>query len=85
MVLKPEDITTERLSAFDAVVVGIRAYNILDELKFKQQILFDFVENGGNMIVQYNTNRGLKVDNLSPFELKVSRDRVTDENAKSHF
>ena len=82
MVLKPEDITTERLSAFDAVVVGIRAYNILDELKFKQQILFDFVENGGNMIVQYNTNRGLKVDNLSPFELKVSRDRVTDENAE---
>ena len=82
MVLKPEDITTERLSAFDAVVVGIRAYNILDELKFKQQILFDFVENSGNMIVQYNTNRGLKVDNLSPFELKVSRDRVTDENAE---
>ena len=82
MVLKPEDITTERLSAFDAVVVGIRAYNILDELKFKQQILFDFVENGGNMIAQYNTNRGLKVDNLSPFELKVSRDRVTDENAE---
>ena len=34
------------------------------------------------MIVQYNTNRGLKVDNLSPFELKVSRDRVTDENAE---
>ena len=82
MVLKPEDITTERLSAFDAVVVGIRAYNILDELKFKQQILFDFVENGGNMIVQYNTNRGLKVDNLSPFDLKISRDRVTDENAE---
>ncbi|WP_304145487.1 PIG-L family deacetylase [Mesoflavibacter zeaxanthinifaciens] len=82
MVLKPEDITAERLSAFDAVVVGIRAYNINEELKFKQQILFDFVENGGNMIVQYNTNRGLKVDNLSPFELKLSRDRVTDENAE---
>lgn len=82
MVLKPEDITAERLSAFDAVVIGIRAYNINEELKFKQQILFDFVENGGNMIVQYNTNRGLKVDNLSPFELKVSRDRVTDENAE---
>lgn len=82
IVLKPEDITAERLSAFDAVVVGIRAYNINEELKFKQQILFDFVENGGNMIVQYNTNRGLKVDNLSPFDLKVSRDRVTDENAE---
>jgi len=82
MVLQPEDITTERLSAFDAVVVGIRAYNINEELKFKQQILFDFVKNGGNMIVQYNTNRGLKVDHLAPFDLKVSRDRVTDENAE---
>ncbi|HIC30481.1 MAG TPA: PIG-L family deacetylase [Flavobacteriaceae bacterium] len=82
MVLQPEDITTERLNAFDAVVVGIRAYNINEELKFKQQILFDFVKNGGNMIVQYNTNRGLKVDLLAPFDLKVSRDRVTDENAE---
>lgn len=82
MVLQPEDITTERLNAFDAVVVGIRAYNINEELKFKQQILFDFVKNGGNMIVQYNTNRGLKVDHLAPFDLKVSRDRVTDENAE---
>ena len=82
MVLKPEDITAETFSAFDAVVVGIRAYNINEELKFKQQILFDFVENGGNMIVQYNTNRGLKVNHLAPFDLKVSRDRVTDENAE---
>ncbi len=82
IVLNPEDITTERLSAFDAVVVGIRAYNILDELKFKQQILFDFVENGGNMIVQYNTSHRLKVDQLSPYTLQLSRDRVTDENAE---
>ncbi|WP_417557088.1 PIG-L family deacetylase [Mesoflavibacter zeaxanthinifaciens] len=82
MVLKPEDITSERLSAFDAVVVGIRAYNILDELKFKQQILFDFVENGGNMIVQYNTSHRLKVDQLAPYTLQLSRDRVTDENAE---
>ena len=80
--LKPEDITAESLSRFDAVVVGIRAYNIVDELKFKQQLLFDFVEQGGNMIVQYNTSRGIKVDNIAPYDLKLSRDRVTDENAE---
>ena len=34
------------------------------------------------MIVQYNTNRGLKVDDLAPYSLKLSRDRVTDENAQ---
>ena len=80
--IKPEDITPEHLAKFDAIVVGIRAYNIVEELKFKQQMLLDFVENGGNMIVQYNTSRGIKVDNLAPYELKVSRDRVTQENAE---
>ncbi|WP_397362361.1 PIG-L family deacetylase [Olleya sp. R77988] len=82
IILKPEEITTERLSAFDAVVVGIRAYNIVEDLKFKQDILFNFVENGGNMIVQYNTNRRVKVDNITPYNLKLSRDRVTDETAE---
>ena len=83
--LKPEDITLERLDGFDAVVVGIRAYNILDELKFKQKTLFEFVENGGNMIVQYNTSRRVKVEQLAPYDLKLSRDRVTDEFAEVRF
>jgi LmbE family N-acetylglucosaminyl deacetylase len=83
--IKPEDITPEALSKFDAVVVGIRAYNTLETLKFKQQLLFDYVFNGGNMIVQYNTSRGLKVDELAPYKLELSRDRVTDEFAEVKF
>ncbi|MFL0354601.1 PIG-L family deacetylase [Xanthomarina sp. GH4-25] len=83
--LKPEDINPETLSQFDAVVVGIRAYNTLETIKFKQQQLFDFVFNGGNMIVQYNTSRGLKVNELAPYKLELSRDRVTDEFAKVKF
>lgn len=85
LILKPEDISAETLSRFDAVVIGIRAYNIVDALKFKQEILFDFVKQGGNMIVQYNTNSRLKVNNLAPYELKLSRDRVTDEHAEVRF
>lgn len=84
-VLKPDDINAETLSRFDAVVVGIRAYNIIEDLNFKQQQLFDFVAEGGNMIVQYNTSRRLKVDTIAPYELKLSRDRVTDENAEVRF
>jgi hypothetical protein len=80
-ILKPEDISVENLKRFDAVVVGIRAYNTVEELKFKQQLLFDYVAQGGNMIVQYNTNRRLKVDQIAPYDLKLSRDRVTDEFA----
>lgn len=84
-IITPESINAELLSQFDAVVVGIRAYNILDELNFKQQQLFDFVANGGNMVVQYNTNRGVKVDNIAPYSLTLSRDRVTDEHAEVRF
>ena len=80
-IIKPEQISAENLVNFDAVVVGIRAYNILDELKFKQKFLLDYVKEGGNLIVQYNTNRRLKVDDLAPYHLQLSRDRVTDENA----
>src|SRR5690606_29995655 len=60
-------------------------YNTVDALKFKQPLLFEYVKNGGNMIVQYNTNSRLTVDNLAPYTLKLSRDRVTDENAEVTF
>lgn len=81
-IIKPEDINSETLKLFDAIVVGIRAYNVVEDLKFKQQLLFDFVAEGGNMIVQYNTSYRLKVTDLAPYNLKLSRDRVTDENAE---
>jgi LmbE family N-acetylglucosaminyl deacetylase len=80
-VIQTEDISAETLNGFDAIVLGIRAYNTLEDLKFKQQLLFDYVAQGGNMIVQYNTSRGLKVDKIAPYDLKLSRDRVTDEYA----
>ncbi|WP_296317713.1 PIG-L family deacetylase [Winogradskyella sp. UBA3174] len=80
-IIKPEQISPENLTNFDAIVVGIRAYNIVDELKFKQKFLLDYVNEGGNLIIQYNTSRGIKVDNIAPYDLKLSRDRVTDENA----
>lgn len=83
--IAPKDINAETLSRFDAVVVGIRAYNTVEDLKYKQQILFDFVEQGGNMIVQYNTNSRLQVDKLAPYDLTLSRDRVTDENSAVRF
>ena len=84
-IIKPEDINNKTLSQFDAVVIGIRAYNTVEDLRFKQQQLFDFVAEGGNMIVQYNTNRRLKVNELAPYSLELSRDRVTDENAEVKF
>ncbi|WP_242095057.1 PIG-L family deacetylase [Aestuariivivens sediminicola] len=84
-IIDPEEITPETLSLFDAVVVGIRAYNTVESLQYKQQQLFDFVAEGGNMIVQYNTGYGLNSKELAPYDLKISRDRVTNENAEVRF
>jgi len=83
--IQPETMTVENLKQFDAIVVGIRAYNVVDALKFKQEILFSYVENGGNLLVQYNVSRGLVTDNLAPYPLKLSNDRVTDEFAEVTF
>ena len=45
--------------------------------------MLDYVNNGGNLVIQYNTNHRLKVtENLGPYPLELSRDRVTDENAE---
>jgi LmbE family N-acetylglucosaminyl deacetylase len=78
--INPVEINEKNLLTYDAIVLGIRAYNVVKELKFKQKYLLAYVEIGGNMIVQYNTNR--RVDIAAPFELKLSRDRVTDEFAE---
>ena len=83
--LIPSEITTAKLQDFDAVVVGIRAYNTQDELGFKQQTLFNYVKNGGTMVVQYNKHRGLITENIAPYPLQLSYDRVTDEFSKVNF
>ncbi|MFA5297481.1 MAG: PIG-L family deacetylase [Lutibacter sp.] len=80
--LNEEDITPEKLKNFDAIVLGIRLYNISDRAKFYQKFLHSYVENGGTLIVQYNTNSRLKVDSPAPFSLKLSNNRVTEEDAE---
>jgi LmbE family N-acetylglucosaminyl deacetylase len=78
--INPADINEKSLEQFDAVVVGIRAYNTIPALKFKQKYLLNYTKNGGTLIVQYNTSR--RVDVQAPYTLKLSRDRVTDETAQ---
>jgi len=79
--LKADDITPKKLENFDAVILGIRAYNTNERAKFYQKNLHNYVNNGGTLIAQYNTNHRLKVAEVAPYSLKLSRDRVTEENA----
>ena len=84
-ILKPESISKEFLTPFDVVITGIRAYNTIKVLAFKQDLLFDFVKEGKTMIVQYNTTDELVTKNIAPYPLKIAKDRVTEENAEVRF
>ena len=75
------DLTPDRLSRVDTVVIGIRAFNVRTELTERLPALFAYVEAGGTVIAQYNTLDHLHEGWLAPFQLRLSRDRVTDEHA----
>ncbi len=82
--LEDKDISLAKLQEYDAIIIGIRAYNTNERMKFHQIKLMDYVEQGGTMIVQYNTAHRLKVpsEELGPFPFKLSRDRVSVEEAE---
>ncbi|MFQ5447483.1 MAG: LmbE family protein, partial [Saprospiraceae bacterium] len=81
------DISVQRLQEYDAVVLGVRAYNTVKRLQFDQPKLMEYVKNGGTLIVQYNTNRSLvlPMEEIAPYKLHISRDRVTVEEAEVSF
>ncbi|MCZ8020192.1 MAG: PIG-L family deacetylase [Cyclobacteriaceae bacterium] len=83
--MKNEEITPENLKKLDAVVLGVRALNTNERIKFVMKDLLKYVEEGGTMLVQYNTNFDLETDVFSPYSLTLSRDRVTEENAEVKF
>ena len=84
-ILKPEAITYETLSGYDALIMGVRAYNTEEQLKFKQKEIMEYVYKGGNVIVQYNTSNGLVTKDLGPYPLTLSRFRTAVEEAEMRF
>ena len=85
VLLDGADLNLVRLKALDAVVVGVRAFNVRTDLAPGLSALFEYAQNGGNVLIQYNTPNDLKTTRLAPFDLELSRDlphnRVTNENA----
>ena len=74
-------ISDKELMSFDAIITGIRAYNINTLLRPMQPRLLNYVKNGGVLVVQYNKNGTMVADPLGPYPFKVSADRVTEEDA----
>jgi LmbE family N-acetylglucosaminyl deacetylase len=85
--LEEADVNDDNLKQFDAIVVGIRAYNVYEWLTNKNDIMNRYVENGGNLIVQYlkSNEVGLKRVKVGPYPFVASRTRVTEEDAKVNF
>jgi len=79
--LKNGEVNAANLAKMDAVVLGVRAFNTNERLRFLMPELLAYVKNGGTLVVQYNTNFDLGTT-YTPFPLKISRDRVADENSE---
>jgi hypothetical protein len=82
--MKNEEITATNLKKVDAIVLGIRALNTNERIRFIMPDLLNYVKEGGTMIIQYNTSNDLEIDKdkISPYPLTLSRDRVTEENSE---
>lgn len=80
--MQDNEVTAANLKTVDAVVLGVRTVNTNSRIKYFIDDLLEYVKNGGTMIVQYNTNFDFETDKFSPYSLKLSRDRVTDEESE---
>ncbi|WP_207435837.1 PIG-L family deacetylase [Sabulibacter ruber] len=83
--LQVNNLSAASLQKYDAVVVGVRAYNTLDRLKFQQPQLMEYVQNGGTLVVQYNVSNGLVTSSIGPYPIRLSNDRVTVEDSEVRF
>ncbi|MDQ6701346.1 MAG: PIG-L family deacetylase [Acidobacteriota bacterium] len=91
--LSEEDLSRGDLSGYDAIVTGVRAYNVRADLRANQHRLLDYVRNGGRMIVQYNVAENPRftgrtssdLEHVGPYPFKIGSDRVTVEEAPVAF
>jgi LmbE family N-acetylglucosaminyl deacetylase len=79
-ILTDENLSNGALKNYDVIISGIRAYNTNERMEIYQNNILEYVNNGGTFIAQYNT-LGKQYAAPGPYELKISRDRVTEEDA----
>ncbi|WP_262248173.1 PIG-L family deacetylase [Parapedobacter soli] len=80
-VLNEQDVLSGTLSQYDAIVTGVRLYNVNKRIQHMQPHLLDYVSAGGTLVVQYNVSNGLQTSTIGPYPFELSRFRVTDETA----
>jgi len=82
-ILTQKDITKESLKKYDAIITGVRAYNTNEWMNEVYEVLMNYIEEGGVLLVQYNTSNqiGPIKAKIGPYPFNISRNRVTDEKA----
>jgi hypothetical protein len=93
MLLSADDLAGGNLSRFDAIVTGVRAYNVRADLRANEGRLLDYVKNGGTLVVQYNVADGRNpfggetnlLANIGPYPITTGSERVTVEEAPVQF
>jgi hypothetical protein len=83
--ISTKDLTLKDLKNYDVVITGVRFFNVEEKAPYIANLLLKYVNQGGNLIVQYNTSYRLKTKNFCPYPLQISRDRVTQEDAQVTF
>ncbi|MBW7674916.1 PIG-L family deacetylase [Chryseobacterium chendengshani] len=74
-----------KLSQYDAIVLGVRANNTEKKLGRWMPFLWSYVKAGGNLVMQYNTNQDTTVNQLGMYNFSIANKRVTEENAEVKF
>ncbi len=85
--LTDKELAKNNLGQFDAILTGVRAYNTNDWMNKYYDKLMKYVNEGGNLIVQYNTSNqiGPVRAKIGPYNFNITRTRITDENALVTF
>ncbi|WP_226065700.1 PIG-L family deacetylase [Kaistella polysaccharea] len=73
------------LKNYDVLILGIRIYNTQPEMALINKDIWKFIGNGGLVINQYNTNRGLLTNEIAPFKLQLGANRISEEDVKLKF
>ncbi len=87
-VVNEKDMTANNLAQYQAIITGIRAYNLNEWLTSKNEVINEYIKNGGNLIIQYLRNNlvnGKKIQ-VGPYNFSVNaQSRITEEDAVVNF
>ncbi|WP_316805109.1 PIG-L family deacetylase [Pedobacter nototheniae] len=85
-VLKSADIfDAVKLASYDAIVTGVRVVNTEKQIVNWLPQLKNYVKNGGTLVMQYNTQQDMAIEDFGVYPFSISNKRVTEENSAVTF